>query len=81
MATFLKHVASDLESARGSCSSVGTLFPQWRPVMDKLTAEIAAIEAVAALYVAFAEGGLCPAAPDQSHGLAAFEAVTEGAAP
>jgi hypothetical protein len=65
MATFLGHVASDLESARGSCSAVATLFPEWRAVMEQLTAEIAAVEAVADLYMAFAEGGLCPARADE----------------
>ena len=84
MATFLRHVASDLESARGSCSAVATPFPEWRSVMERLTAEIAAVEAVADLYVAFAEGGLCPGREDErageSEGLAAFVAVTEGGA-
>jgi hypothetical protein len=94
MATFLGHVASDRESARGACSAVAALFPEWRLVMEKLTAEIAAVEAVADLYVAFAEGGLCPAREDERRederregeregereGLAAFVAVSEGRA-
>ena len=75
MRLFLDNLRADLGSARASCATVARLFPAWAPAMARLTAEIAALDAEAALYVALAQAALAPA---PGAGLPAFEAAGAG---
>ena len=58
---FLANIRDDLGSARLSCEAVARLFPAWAPAMTRLKGGLAALDAVAALYVALAQAGLAPA--------------------
>jgi hypothetical protein len=77
MAAFLGNIRDDLGNARESAEAVARLFPSWAPAMAALMAEIAGLEAIAALYLALAQGCLAPA-PTPRAGLAAFEAAMAG---
>jgi hypothetical protein len=61
MGLFLANIRTDLGLARQSSEAVARLFPAWAPAMARLTAEIAALDAEAALLVALAQAGLAPA--------------------
>jgi hypothetical protein len=61
MGLFLANIRTDLGLARQSAAAVARLFPAWGPAMARLTAEIAALDAEAALLVALAQAGLAPA--------------------
>jgi hypothetical protein len=71
MGLFLANIRTDLGLARQSAAAVARLFPAWGPAMARLTAEIVALDAEAALLVALAQAGLAPA---PGAGLAASEA-------
>ena len=49
MGLFLANIRTDLGLARQSAAAVARLFPAWGPAMARLTAEIAALDAEAAL--------------------------------
>ena len=61
MGLFLANIRTDLGLARQSAAAVARLFPAWGPAMARLNAEIAALDAEAALLVALAQAGLAPA--------------------
>jgi hypothetical protein len=75
MGAFLANIRTDLGQARQSAAAVARLFPAWAPAMARLTAEIAALDTEAELYLALAQAGLAPA---PRTGLAGAE--TAGAA-
>jgi hypothetical protein len=71
MGLFLANIRTDLSLARQSAAAVARLFPAWGPAMARLTAEIAALDAEAALLVALAQAGLAPAGTGDRPGDAA----------